>query len=89
MASAVYRRIFDDVSMITSPEKWIRSSVFALSIFWRKYVRRFIVEPPNLSLCKYSNLRTRMLVVCMRERGVRRVVQRAARQVNPSSQLDF
>jgi hypothetical protein len=29
MATAVYRRIFVDVSMVTSPEKWIRSSVFA------------------------------------------------------------
>ena len=29
MANAVHRRIFDDVSMMTSPEKWIRRDVFA------------------------------------------------------------
>jgi len=31
MANAVYKRIFDDVFMMTSAEKRIRSSVFALN----------------------------------------------------------
>ena len=43
MANAVYRRIFDDVSTMTSAKKWIRRDVFA--IYSGKYVRCFIVEP--------------------------------------------
>jgi hypothetical protein len=43
MANATYRRIFDDVFVMTSAEKPIRRDVFALYLFSRKYVRCFIV----------------------------------------------
>jgi len=40
MANAVHRRIFDDVSMATSQEKWVRRDVFDVFARYLEEIRQ-------------------------------------------------